>query len=61
MTKKLEVREGDRILVWLDLSRVTEDEQDRPVVTVLLPGQRVTAPLRDFDIVKHEKGGSWPN
>ena len=61
MTKKLEVREGDRILVWLDLSRVTEDEQDRPVVTVLLPGQRVTAPLRDFDIVKHEKGGNWPD
>ena len=57
---KLEVREGDRILVWLDVTRVAENALEEQVVTVNVPGQRVTATLKSFDVVKHEKGNGWP-
>lgn len=57
---KREVREGDRILVWLDVTRVTENSLDQQVVTVQAPGQKVTTLLTSFDIVKHEKGPNWP-
>lgn len=67
MPKKVEVREGDRILVWLKVRRVTENDLDDAVVTVevptltLSPGdRRVTALLKDFDLVKAEKGSGWP-
>lgn len=60
MAKMIEVREGDRILVWLDVTRVAEDALDQQVVTVDMPGQKVTALLKSFDIVKHEKGHNWP-
>ncbi|WP_156460501.1 hypothetical protein [Devosia sp. Root635] len=43
---KREVREGDRILVWLDVTRVAANALEEQVVTVDVPGQKVTAPLK---------------
>lgn len=58
---KIDVREGDRILVWLDITRVSENALDEQVVTVSVPGQKVTATLKSFEVVKHEKGRNWPS
>jgi hypothetical protein len=65
--KTVEVREGDWILVWLPVRIVRENDLGDQVVTVevprltLSPGDgRVTALLRDFDLVKAEKGRNWP-
>jgi hypothetical protein len=65
--KRMEVREGDRILVWLPVRRVTENANDDQVVTVEVPGltlspgdRRVTALLKDFELVKTERGHNWP-
>lgn len=61
MPKKLEVREGDRIQVWLKVARVAEEEaMDRQIVTVEIVGQRVTAALEHFKAVKVERGNNWP-
>lgn len=60
MAKKMEVREGDRILVWLDVTRVSENALEDPVVTVQLPGQKVTALLEAFEVETVEKGSNWP-
>lgn len=62
MAKKLEVREGDRIQVWLKVARVADDLDiaGRQIVTVELVGQRVTAPLERFHPLKMEKGNNWP-
>lgn len=64
---KTEVREGDRILVWLPVRIVRENDLNDQVVTVevprltLSPGDgRVTALPKDFDLVKVEKGRNWP-
>ncbi|KFC62790.1 hypothetical protein FF80_03357 [Devosia sp. LC5] len=62
MPKKMEVREGDRIQVWLKVARVA-DELDidcRQIVTVELAGQRFTAPLDHFDVVRVQRGNNWP-
>ncbi len=61
MAKKLEVREGDRILVWLDVTRVSENSLEDPIVTVQLPGQKVTALLEAFEVETVEKGSNWPS
>lgn len=62
MPKKLEVREGDRIQVWLKVARVADelDIDGRQIVTVEVAGQRVTAPLEHFKVVKAERGNNWP-
>ena len=57
---KIEIREGDRIQVWLKVTRVTENALKEPVVTVDAPGQKVTAVLKSFDLVRQEKGPNWP-
>ena len=63
MPKKLEVREGDRIQVWLKVARVADelDIAGRQIVTVELVGQRFTAPLEHYRVVKVERGNNWPN
>ncbi len=63
MPKKLEVREGDQIQVWLKVARVADelDIDGRQIVTVELVGQRVTAALDNFKAVRVEKGNNWPN
>lgn len=62
MPKKLEVREGDRIQVWLKVARVADelDISGRQIVTVELVGQRFTAPLEHFKAIKAERGNNWP-
>lgn len=63
MPKKLEVREGDRIQVWLKVARVADelDIDGRQIVTVEVVGQRVTAALEHFKVLGVEKGNNWPN
>ena len=58
MAKKMEVREGDTLTIKVRVSRVSDDG-DR--ITVNVVGQPFTAPVDYFDIVKHEKGGNWPD
>ena len=60
MAKKLEVREGDRILVWLDVTRVSENALEDQLVTVEVGGQKVTALLDGYEVEKHERGPNWP-
>ena len=57
---KIEVREGDRVLVWLPVRVIREDALEEQVVTLELFGQRVSGKLKDGDIVEHEKGTGWP-
>lgn len=62
MAKKLEVREGDWIIVRLPVIYATDpDEEGRQRVTTQAANQRVTAPLSSFDVVKAERGSNWPN
>ena len=63
MPKKLEVREGDRIQVWLKVARVADelDIDGRQIVTVEVVGQRVTAALDNFKAVGVERGNNWPD
>ncbi|UXN70882.1 hypothetical protein N8A98_06760 [Devosia neptuniae] len=63
MPKKLEVREGDRIQVWLKVARVADelDIAGRQIVTVELVGQRFTAALEHFKAGRVERGNNWPN
>ena len=61
MPKKVEVRENDRILVWLPVTRVTDTDRNRPLITVQVADQKVSATIESFDVVKTEKGNNWPN
>lgn len=61
MPKKVEVRENDRILVWLTVTRVTDTDPRRPLVTVQVADQKVSATIESFNVVKTEKGNNWPN
>ena len=61
MPKNVEVRENDRILVWLTVTRVTDTDPRRPLVTVQVADQKVSATIESFNVVKTEKGNNWPN
>lgn len=62
MAKKTEVREGDRIQVWLEVTRVADEKvMGDQIVTVSVAGQRITAPLGRLHPVKTERGNNWPN
>lgn len=60
VAKKIEVREHDRMLIWVDVTRVAEDSLERPLVTVQVAGQKVTALLGVLEVERVEKGGNWP-
>lgn len=54
---KIDVREGDELTVRLRVVRVSDDGE---TFTLQVGGQRVTTTGVTLDIVKHEKGASWP-
>lgn len=56
----IDVREGDRVLVWLPVRVIREDLLKEQVVTLELFGQRLSGKLKDADVIKHEKGHGWP-
>lgn len=62
MPKKIEVREGDWVIVRLPVKYVTDkDERGQQRMTVHIANQRVTADLDMFDVVRTERGNNWPN
>jgi hypothetical protein len=55
---KREVREGDTLTIRVRVARVSDDGEQ---FTIEVGGQRYTGTGLGLDIVKHEKGPSWPS
>ena len=54
---KIDVREGDHLVIRVRVARVSDDGEQ---FTLEVGGQRVTGTGLGLDIVKHEKGSGWP-
>ena len=54
---KIEVREGDTLTIKVRVSRASDDGEK---VTITVMGQPFTGGVDYLDVVKHEKGSSWP-